>query len=221
MTKNCIAIFTKTPDLTPVKTRLAKNIGDDRATEIFIECVKTLHHSLKQFQKEKPDWDIIWAVAEQDGVDHSFWQDKSFQRIWTDEGELGTRLSNVYQKLSANYENIIFIGADCPHISANEFINAANLLEQHSTIAGPTHDGGYYLFGAANAPISQEIWESVPYSQDNTLGEFLKKLNMDTYLLPSKTDLDEIKDIPTLLHEINLMKKEDFNVIKNALEKLL
>ena len=221
MTKNVIAIFTKTPDLTPVKTRLAKNIGDDRAKKIFIECVKTLHQSLQKFQKEQPDWDIVWAVAEEDGVHHPFWGDKDFHRIWTDEGGLGTRLSNIYQKLSADYENIIFIGADCPHISTDEFMNAAQLLQKHRTIAGPTHDGGYYLFGASNMPISQEIWESVPYSQANTLEEFLKKLDQDTYSLPSKTDLDEIEDIPTLLHEINLMKKEDFNMIKNALEKLL
>lgn len=219
--KGCIAVFTKTPGLTPVKTRLAKTIGTQKAEEIFVQCLKTLHHTLKKFKTQNPEWDIQWTVAEENGVNHNFWKDKSFARLWTGDGELGTRLSTIYQTLTPTYDNIIFIGADCPHISPDELTNAATTLQQHATIAGPTHDGGYYLFGAHKTPISSEIWESVPYSQSNTLEEFLKKLDLNTPLLSLKTDLDEIEDITPLLHEINLMGEEDFTNIKNALEKLL
>lgn len=219
--KGCIAVFTKTPGMTPVKTRLAKTIGTQKAEEIFIQCLTVLHRTLNQFQNQHPQWNIIWAVAEKEGLNHDFWNDTSFNRLWTGEGELGTRLSTVYQTLSQNYENIIFIGADCPHIHISDLTHTTQLLEEHTTIAGPTHDGGYYLFGANNMPIPTEIWESVPYSHSNTLEVFLKKLALKTSLLPPKTDLDEVEDIPILLHEINLMAKEDFNGIKNALEKLL
>ncbi len=218
--EGCIAVFTKTPGLTPVKTRLAKTIGTNKAEDIFIHCLKTLHHTLNIFQQQNPNWDIIWSIAEENGVDHIFWQNKSFNRLWTGDGELGTRLSTIYQTLNKTHKNIIFIGADCPHISAGELRNAVTLLEKHPIIAGPTHDGGYYLFGAHKTRITQEIWESVPYSQSNTLEEFLKKLGGKTPLLPFKTDLDEVEDIPPLLHEINLMDKEDFNIIKNALKKI-
>lgn len=219
--KGCIAVFTKTPGLTPVKTRLAKTIGNDKAQEAFIACVETLHGTLNKFIKTHPEWDVIWATAEEEGVDHPFWEDKSFNRLWTEEGELGTRLNHIYQTLRAEYQNIIFIGADCPHISVNEFEQAIHLLDQHPTIAGPTHDGGYYLFGASKTDIPRETWESVPYSQSNTLKEFIKRLEGNTYLMLPKTDLDEIDDITALLNEINLMQKQHFHHIKNTLKKLL
>ena len=44
--KTAVAIFVKTPGLSPLKTRLAAGIGNTAAQEIYNHCVKALTQTL-------------------------------------------------------------------------------------------------------------------------------------------------------------------------------
>src|SRR6476620_4510872 len=93
-----IAVFVKTPGMSPVKTRLAKTIGVQAAERFYllsaasVEAVirEVVHHSFK------PDVQLCpyWALAEEAADSYPLWQ--RFQKIFQGNGTLGDRLNQVY-----------------------------------------------------------------------------------------------------------------------------
>lgn len=207
MKKGCIAVFAKTPGLSPLKTRLAKDIGQEKAEEIFISCVNVMEQNLLSFHEQYPEWDIIWTVAEEKGVTHPFWKNRHFPTQWTDDGDFGTCLGNVYNHLKKHYDIVMLIGTDCPQLDKSTLIQTYNFLKTHQNVIGPTPDGGYYLF-ASHDVIDLEIWQSIPYSSDITRQEFMKRISANIALLPSLTDIDDTACIPDAILEIENMRAD-------------
>lgn len=216
--KGCIAVFAKTPGLSPLKTRLAKEIGQKKAEDVYVSCVDAVEKTLGSFCDKNPEWDAVWALGEEQGHLHDFWLSRPFEKMWTGEGGLGHRLNRVDETLKNKYEHVILIGTDCPHIPLSFFDQAVRYLQEGQMVVGPSTDGGYYLFGSSIS-ISSKIWESVPYSQDNTLEIFMSLL--DNYkplkIIEKLTDLDVKDDAGLILEELDNFHK---NVYLDYIEKI-
>ena len=212
MRRTCIAVFAKTPGLSPVKTRLAKTVGADKAEEIYTHCITSIEQTLTQMQGV----DICWALAEQEAPAHGFWRDKPFQKMWTGEGDLGDRLHHVYSTLKQDYDFVLVMGTDSPQISAHILMQA---LQKEGTVIGPAHDGGYYLFGC-DSDINQTVWKAVPYSAENTREIFLDKLAIDVHALITLSDLDVIDDADKIISEMPEDKNQAQVNLIECLQKL-
>jgi len=188
-----VAIFVKTPGLSPIKTRLAQSIGKEKAESFFMLSAKAVGQVVEQLS------DVVsyWAVGEEEGVSHELWQD--FESIYTGEGDLGERLHNVYSELLAKHGSVVLMGADSPQITRSILSDAIEKVEQDNFVFGPTHDGGFYLFGGGK-PVAKEIWTGVSYSQDDTLFQLEERLGK-TFKLPALTDVDVEEDLKILEDE--------------------
>ncbi len=182
-----IAIFVKTPTLSPVKTRLAAGIGDAAAQEFY-------HHSLKAVAETVKALDVTayWAVAEEDGVGDPLWQD--FPNLHTEEGCLGARQHHIYETLLQKHDRVILIGADAPQISTEIVERAVIALDMHDFTIGPARDGGYYLFGG-RVSTTLKIWTSVPWSTSMTRERLEAVLPSRPAALPMLTDVDREEDL--------------------------
>ena len=201
MTKNAIAVFAKTPALSPVKTRLATTIGTQEAIDLYTLCVDCAQENLQEFSRQNPDWVIFWALGEQEGVTHNFWENRPFNKIWTGEGALGTRLHTIYATLKSSHDAVILTSTDSPQLSIKDFTEASTHIKKSGNVIGPAHDGGYYLFGDS-VNIPKNIWEAVPYSDENTCEELIKLLDKNIPFLTAKSDLDIIEDIDIIINEM-------------------
>ena len=191
-----IAIWVKTPGLSPVKTRLAAAIGAEAAEEFYRLSVQAVAAVVRQAVAMPPErLTPYWAVAEEAALDHPIWQD--FPKVYQGEGDLGARLSHVYDTLLQEHSWVIFIGADAPQITPGMLAEAAQILgETGDFVVGPAEDGGYYLFGGATA-LPNALWIAVPYSAGDTLEVFtalLQALGLIRYL-PETIDVDTGDDL--------------------------
>jgi hypothetical protein len=188
-----LAIFVKTPGLSPVKTRLAANIGKDQAEEFYRRSIKSTIAFSKKLEKHVVGLKVHWAIAEEDGLNHAFWND--FQNVSQGGGSLGERLSFVYNELLKKFDQVYFIGADSPHLDYLEMANLMNSHKENNFILGETSDGGFYLFGG-HFPIPKELWMSVEYSQFSTCKDLSEKLSLISEIdyLPQGFDIDEVED---------------------------
>ncbi len=195
-----IAVFAKTPGLSPVKTRLAAGIGKESAEEFYQLCLAVVEDVLDiAAHRMKTPLTPFWAVAEQDGLEHSAWQ--NMDRMWTGDGSLGDRLHHVYSTLRKNYNTVLLIGTDCPQLCVRHIEKAIAWLEENAgCVIGPASDGGFYLFGG-NVDIDPIIWRETPYSVDTTCNVLMKKLSSDwrVHLLNELGDVDMIEDLHALL----------------------
>ena len=190
-----LATFVKTPGLSPIKTRLAQEVGKERALSFYNEGVartKSLGDELCERFSE--NLTCYWAVAEAAGLSHPLWHD--WDRVLQYENDnsypveinkegidknlgikfvksskrtLGHRLSHVYSKLKKQHEVVGLYGADSPLVSADLLFEGLKSVRsrQYDVVAGPTEDGGFYFF-ASSKPIPEDIWMSVAYSTNKT-----------------------------------------------------
>ena len=219
MKTGAIAVFAKTPDLSPVKTRLAANIGESKAQQIYSLCVDSVQDVLIAFKTQNPAWNIYWVLGEEEGPTHPFWQNRPFEKKWTGDGDLGTRLYNVHHTLMTDHDSVMVMSTDSPQLSTRDLEKATQILKDNHAVVGPAHDGGYYLFGS-DFEIGKDIWETIPYSQKNTREEFLKKLDKKIPALDVKSDLDVIEDVQKILSEMQEDKTSAQTELAVCLESL-
>jgi glycosyltransferase A (GT-A) superfamily protein (DUF2064 family) len=144
-----------------------------------------------------------WAVAEEAALSHPDWRD--FPTVYQGEGDLGARLSHVYDTLLPRHPWVIFIGADAPQITPELLAVAVEKIAASGDfVLGPAEDGGYYLFGGA-AALPRELWVAVPYSAANTLrvfAELLRPFSPIQYL-PRLFDVDTVDQFTRLTAELH------------------
>ncbi len=204
-----VAIFAKTIGLSPVKTRLAKGIGKNKAEEFYRLSVSAIEELLLKLKKQSNDEVIpYWALAEEKGVLDARW--KEFQTIWTEEGDLGRRMFHVSDELLKKHDKVILIGTDSPQFESETILTAIHKLneEPETCIIGPAFDGGFYLFGCSRL-IAEDVWTSVTYSRDDTLKQLLLRLDNEDIsysFIKRMGDVDEIENLKVLYESLLLIK---------------
>ena len=177
-----LAIFAKTPGLTPAKTRLAggigrsPGIGTDAAEAFYrlsLDCVEAV---AKRCAAEHPV-EPVWAVAEEAGLTDPRWS--AFRTVPQGTGGLGDRLHAVSSALLAEFPAVLLIGTDSPHLTPADLVQpAASLLDPHEPAdfrLGRCHDGGYWLLGLRR-PVPRAVWTSIDYSTERTAEQTIAAL---------------------------------------------
>lgn len=194
-----IAIFAKTPGLTPAKTRLAKVIGRDRAEAFHRLALDVVEECVTAFLASRPGWRACWAVAEAEGVELSRWRALGAQH--TGDGGLGERMARVYEALRREHGAALLIGADAPELQPAHLEEAADALETSPLLLGPAKDGGFWLVGGRIA-IPPAAWRTPRYGTKFAREDFEAALRNAGLPAPrhlvSLQDIDEVGDLEGL-----------------------
>lgn len=189
-----LAIFVKTPGLSPVKTRLAAAIGRDAAEHFHRQAAACVAIAARAVGAALTPY---WAVAEAEGLDDAQWQ--SLPRLWQGEGDLGARMARVYDTLLARHGSALLIGADVPQVMADDLSAAVAAVSQPDTpwVLGPAADGGFWLVGG-RLPIPRAAWRDTPWSQPDTTVRFVSALVTVPARLRTLRDVDDVDDLDAL-----------------------
>lgn len=219
--KVAVTTFVKTATLTPVKTRLAKDIGQNNAEKFYYSCINAIEQRMLNLKKTCSYIDPYWAIAEQKGLSNPIWG--NFNRIHTGDGDLGERLHHVYSTLHSGYDYVLLMGADSPHIPTDIIMRALDDLASNDCVIGRTHDGGFYLFGSS-LPIQKENWtHNIEYSAKSTADQLVKNLQeaqKSIAFLPAFTDVDQVSDLPVLMNEIQQNDGRELSTLKQIIPEL-
>lgn len=217
-----LAIFVKTPSLSPVKTRLAASIGKKNA-EDFQYLASRAVSSVVQSACKINGCQSYYAVAEKRALAHPNWQD--LPCIWQGDGCLGERMALIYHALLKQHDFAILLGSDIPQITTTDILDACHAFspeKQTPFVFGPSKDGGFWLFGG-NKKTPLNSWTDVTYSQANTGQQFLDHIKPlgDVTEIATLQDVDELGDLiqlhQTLQHLITptSSQKELLNFLNN------
>jgi uncharacterized protein len=211
-----IAIFVKTPGVSPIKTRLAAAIGRDAAerfhrlaaacvADIALATVRRLSCMHAQASEAAPvgaaqrdgaHAQAYWAVAEPEAMDAPLWN--GLPRIAQGDGALGERMRRVYDTLRARHDTAILIGADAPQLRCDDLLAACAQLRRHDAVLGASEDGGFWLLGGRIA-IADAAWTRTPWSQADTYARFAAAAGTATpTALPRLRDVDTLEDLHAL-----------------------
>jgi glycosyltransferase A (GT-A) superfamily protein (DUF2064 family) len=198
-----IAVFVKTPGLSPIKTRLAGGLGTQKSEEFYRLSVAAVEATVADSANSTGACPY-WAVAEDAGLSHPMWQ--RFSQISQGEGGLGNRLHKVFSELREQHAVVVGIGADAPQLTTTALeASLLRLLDKRSRIAhvlGRCFDGGFYLVGT-KMRLLRETWSEVSYSTENAAGELATNLGQygEILELGRLVDVDQAEDLTALRDE--------------------
>ena len=189
MKNSAIIIFQKNAELGKVKTRLAKDVGDQTALEIYGQLCAFTHEVCKQVPVEKHLY-FSTFIPEIKSPDSSY-----FFHLQQGEG-LGERMSNAFADLfQSDYKKILIIGTDCPEISPQLLEDAFSFLDKTEVVIGPAEDGGYYLLGMRR--FFPQLFQNINWSTPEVVKQTKNRLEsskISYHLLPVHTDIDTLED---------------------------
>ena len=189
----CLTIFAKAPERGKVKTRLAADIGDDQALDIYESLLAITARVAHQWQGPV----LVCATGNEDQFDTC--PLAPFPRIAQVDGNLGERLHAGLTAASAAHSAAIAIGTDCPGINCNDLANIADLLADNDVAIGPSEDGGYWCLGVAHqTAIACTCAADLPWSQDHLLATTQRTIalaGLQCALGPQLADLDDHDDL--------------------------
>jgi rSAM/selenodomain-associated transferase 1 len=184
-----------------VKTRLAREIGNEAAARLYRAFIDTL---LTRFNDVGDERTLAFSPAERANEFAQLVGGKNWKLRPQGDGDLGTRMGRHFvQAFSAAVERAVLIGSDSPTLPREFVEQAFALLEDNSVVLGPSEDGGYYLIGLAGGvpPIFNEMPWSTPQVWNETLNR-LQAARLKFAVLPTWYDVDEAADLRRLAIEL-------------------
>jgi uncharacterized protein len=198
---NELFIFVKYPEPGKVKTRLAKDIGIQKAASLYKEMVEQV---MKQTQCTDRSYRRVVCFDPPDRVDEfRDWLDADEWRTQSS-GDLGQRLDDAFKTSLKDNARCVVIGSDCIELTNTHVQKALAELKTHDLVIGPSHDGGYYLIACKkNYP---ELFCEIPWSTNQVFMETMKRaqnLRLTTKILEKLNDIDSLRDMFQSDHLLN------------------
>lgn len=182
--QRAIILFVRRPILGKVKTRLAQELGDARALEIYRLLLCHTHYILATS-------DARLYVYYSDAIEEvDMWSDIAHSKRLQVTGDLGARMQHAFDEVLTDHDHALIIGSDCAQLRQHHITHAWRLLESEDVVIGPTYDGGYYLLGIK--AMHPSLFDEMPWSTER-VAELTIKRAADAGLKTGQ--IDKLSDI--------------------------
>lgn len=195
--RGLICLFAKHPTPGRVKTRLARDLGAQRAADLARAFLDDTIAALRQLGR--PFVLALDGPAKSDIA-------RGVRVVQQGEGDLGARMARVMRELLTETGYVIALGADLPGLPLRFLETAATLLDAPSgpdIVLGPASDGGFYLLGVRE--LAPTAFDGVRWSTAHARGDVEERLRapaLRQHLLPAWFDVDEVPDLLRLMKQL-------------------
>ena len=191
MMKKAIIIFVRNPELGKVKTRLAKELGEEKTLEVYNGLLQHTHDVATKVDCNK-------FVYYADSInENDLWENDLFQKRLQAGEILGDRMMLAFMELfQLEYSKLLIIGSDCPELTNFIIDDAFEMLDINDVVVGPSLDGGYYLLGLKK--LIPELFANKQWSTHTVLADTIKdmvRLQKTCFFLPELSDIDTLDDL--------------------------
>jgi uncharacterized protein len=205
---NSVLIMVRYPVAGKAKTRLAADMGPEKAAEFYRICARQILREVGGLPKKVDKYIYFTDSGDRQNVEE--WAGPGFNFKAQAGEDLGERLVNAFREVfSAGAGKAVIIASDVPDISAGIISEAIEDLDCCDIVLGPSHDGGYYLLGMSTP--HEELFQGIPWSSaevtDRTLAK-AGKMGLTACLLPTLIDIDNFEDFKMWLDLGNVRDKD-------------
>lgn len=194
-----LLVFARLPELGKVKTRLAADIGAERALRVYEAMLHDVLRSIGS-SRDGTEVEVLWAptaAANGEALRRAF----GAHAMAMQTGEtLGERLSMAFSErfFFHRTHKIVAIGVDDPTLGRELIDYAFALLESCEYVIGPASDGGYYLIGCRAGSFTVDVFDGIDWGTSRVLTATLEKIRevgATVAQLPERFDIDAGDDL--------------------------
>jgi hypothetical protein len=200
-----LLVFARLPELGKVKTRLAAEVGDERALAIYEAMLRDV---IANIGEPTFDTEIEFLWPPTDGANgEALRRAFAHHHVAMQTGPtLGDRLSMALSErfFFHRTHKIVVIGADDPTLTRELIDHAFALLDSCEYVLGPATDGGYYLFGCRALSFDPLVFQNIEWGTSNVLATTLQHIatmGRTVALLPERYDIDVADDLARYVSE--------------------
>ena len=203
--ENALIVFIKYPEPGKAKTRLAKDIGDEKACEIYKLLAENVIKNILTKNPGTYTVHFFFTPADRE-TEIRTWLKPILNdnqgiktQFRTQEGRnLGEKMSNAFKEIlqEKGCKKCIIIGTDCLEIDATLIENAFDILKEKNVVIGPCKDGGYYLIGMSRP--TPDLFVDIDWSTDRVFEQTMEKTQKNKLsggVLKTLTDIDTQEDL--------------------------
>ena len=195
MYNTAIALFVRQPIAGRVKTRLARDLGDDAACDLYRAMVAD---SIAHAKACGLPLFLFHDGQDADGLPPAWVS--SADEIFRQEGDsLGDRMAAAFeQSFAAGAIQVVLIGSDIPGLDGELLQSAVAAVENRDVVFSPAQDGGYCLVAARMERFNRIIFKGIPWSTSRVLKMTLAvcaAAGLSYGLLEPRQDIDTMGDL--------------------------
>ena len=192
-----IQVFTKSPVVGTVKTRLTPPLSPEEARQLHVELIR---NTISVSQESKTIIQL-WTTPPTDHPILTQYEPEIevFQQF---NGNLGDRMLDALTQGLHGHDKVILLGTDCPGITSERIHSAFRALENHDCVINPVEDGGFSMIGVRQ--ISPKIFSNIFWSSESVMKQMrvnLSELQWSWLELPTLYDVDTPADYARLTNE--------------------
>jgi rSAM/selenodomain-associated transferase 1 len=189
-----VCIFAKPFIAGHVKTRLTRALGPKRAADLAAAMFKDVWRTASSCPGVRP---ILATVqpdisCAEDARSECPVQVSAEEILLQGDGDLGTRLENIFRQALATAPAAIAVGADTPLLTTSHLQQTVQALATHDAVIGPCPDGGFYLLALRACPPA--LFSGLPWSTPETAYATKRRLETRGFLIQ---ELDPLFDVDT------------------------
>ncbi|MEN6438777.1 MAG: TIGR04282 family arsenosugar biosynthesis glycosyltransferase [Syntrophobacter sp.] len=213
--KKALLVFMRYPRPGRAKTRLAREIGPERAAATYEKLLRRTLGIVSDFHMRNPDVDAVLFHTPDDPVEQLEDRFRGPWRFSPQEGaHLGERMKNAFAAaFSLGAEKVVLIGSDTADMELRDLDDAFRTIDDGVAVLGPALDGGFYLIGLnrlCGPPFHSEAWGTADIFS-RTARE-LASAGFRVELVAERADVDRPGDLPLL---------EDDSVLASSLSVII
>lgn len=220
------ALYAKPPIPGYVKTRLAADLGNKNAADLYSLILTWQRDNLQNlinFHGSDISLSVWFAApaymtlskAKKLFLNRN--RIKSIKYYLQSNGSLGSRMSDTFENLFQKSDYAFIWGSDIPLITQSAISSA--IQDSKNACIIPALDGGYSLIAIPRIFYHRDLFTGIPWSHSETLTEQIKKFkecNVPLKIIDPIPDLDNLKDI--LINIQWAEKKRDTEIEKRILQ---
>lgn len=184
MIEPALLIFIRNPELGKVKTRLARDLGEEKALAIYKALLTHTRDTALQVKAQRL---LFYSQKVQKG---DGWPDAHFTKLLQRGEGLGERMQHAFEKALSNADKAVIVGSDIAQINADIMERAFTALDEADYVIGPALDGGYYLLGMKQP--TPELFQDMEWSTDQVCAETKRRIQQ---LGKTCREVDTLSDI--------------------------
>jgi rSAM/selenodomain-associated transferase 1 len=190
-----VAVFVRCPVPGRVKTRLARDLGDEAACDLYRAMVMD---GIAAVRSCGLPLFLFYDCPETAGLPPE-WAEMA-DSIFRQEGDsLGERMCAAFERsFATGAHGVILMGSDIPGIDAGLLQSALDALEHSDAIFSPALDGGYCLVASSRDRFDSRIFEGIHWSTSRVLDMTVAACiasDLSFCLLEPRQDIDTMDDL--------------------------
>ncbi len=184
-----VCVLCRYPTPGACKTRLIPALGAEGAADLHRRMAEQTVREARRFCHRQPARLEVWHT----GADADTFRNWLGDQLVLHEqpgGDLGARLIGALR--ADGPASVMFIGTDCPSLTAAVMGEALHAAAAEATVIGPASDGGYYLI--ANPTVG--MLTGIDWGSAHVLRQTLERAgDRRVVLLDELTDVDRPEDL--------------------------